>query len=261
VRTPRARHERGARKRRRRRPLDDRDHFVDVRQRHRQAFEHVAAFARLAQVEDRAPRDHLAPMAQERVEELLQVEELRLAVDERDHVHAEGFLHLRVLVEVVEDDLGDLRALELDHQAHAFLVGLVAQVGDALDALVVHQLADLAQELVTAHLVRHFVDDDRLPAALLHVLHVRARTHHDASAPREVTLLHFGDPIDDSGRREVRRRNDLDELGERHVGIGEQGEAPVDHLDQVVRRDVGRHADGDPRRAVHEEVRETSKAG
>ena len=43
-------------------------------------------------------------------------------------------LQLRVLVQVVEDDFGLLAALQLEHDAHAVAVALVADVGDAFDA-------------------------------------------------------------------------------------------------------------------------------
>ena len=91
----------------------------------------MPALARLAQLEARAAHDDLAPVLEEVLEELLEIEQARLAVDQRDHVHAEAVLQLRQLVEVVEDDLGDFAALQLDHHAHAGLVRLVAQVGDA----------------------------------------------------------------------------------------------------------------------------------
>jgi hypothetical protein len=214
------------------------------------------AVARLAQVEHRAPRHDLAAVAQERVQELLEVEELRLAVDQRDHVHAEGFLHRRELVEVVEDDLRDLAALQLDHRAHARLVGFVAQVRDALDALLAHQLADLDEQLRLVHLVGQLVDDDGLAVALADLLDVRARAHHDAPAAGEVALLHFGHAVDDPRGGEIRRRHDLDELRDRGLGIREQRQARIHDLAQVVRRDVGRHADGDARGAVDEEVGE-----
>ena len=47
-----------------------------------------------------------------------------------------------MLIELVEHDLRDGVALELDHDAHAVAVGLVAQVADALDLLVAHELGD-----------------------------------------------------------------------------------------------------------------------
>ena len=98
--------------------------------------------------------DDLAPVLQEELEELLEVEQARLAVDQRHHVHAEAVLQLRELEQVVEDDLGDLAALQLDHHAHAGLVRLVAQVGDALELLLADELADPDQQVRLVHLVR-----------------------------------------------------------------------------------------------------------
>src|SRR3546814_5863343 len=45
-------------------------------------------------------------------EDLLEVQQLRAAVDQRHHVDAEHRLHLRLLVEVVEHHLGRVAALD-----------------------------------------------------------------------------------------------------------------------------------------------------
>ncbi len=108
------------------------------------------------------------------LQQLLQVAQARLAVDQRHHVHAEGVLQLRLLVQVVQHDLGHLAALQLDHHAHAGLVGLVPDVADALDLLVVHQLGDALEQRLLVHLVGQLVDDDRLALALADVLEVAA---------------------------------------------------------------------------------------
>ena len=52
-------------------------------------------------------------------------------------------------------------ALELDDHPHPVAVGLVAQVGDALDPLAVHQLGDLLHQRRLVHLVGQLGDDDR----------------------------------------------------------------------------------------------------
>jgi hypothetical protein len=67
-------------------------------------------------------------------------------VVDRQHDRAEGGLELGVLVEVVEHDAAHRPALELDDDADAVLVGLVADVGDALDLLVVDQIGDLLDQ-------------------------------------------------------------------------------------------------------------------
>ena len=79
-------------------------------------------------------------MAQERFKDLLEVDQLRAAVDQGDHVDAEHRLQLGLLVEVVEHHLGRFAALDLDVDAHAVLVGLVAQVAYALDLLLADEL-------------------------------------------------------------------------------------------------------------------------
>ena len=86
-------------------------------------------------------------------DDLAQRERARHAVDERDHVHAERGLHRGVLVELVEHDLRDDAALELDDEPHAAPVGLVAQVGDLGDLLLVHEVGDLRDQPAVAALL------------------------------------------------------------------------------------------------------------
>ena len=115
--------------------------------------------------------------------QLEQVQHLRPAVDDREHDDAEGRLQRGVLVEVVQDDFRHLAALELDHDPHAVAVGLVAQVGDAFDLLVAHQLGDLLDQPRLVDLVRDLGDDDRLacrPSSTARTRRLRAQL--DAAA-------------------------------------------------------------------------------
>ena len=63
-------------------------------------------------------------------------------------------LQRRVLVEVVEDHLGHFAALQLDDDAHALAVRLVAQVGNALDRLLAHQIGDPFDQVRLVDLIR-----------------------------------------------------------------------------------------------------------
>lgn len=79
-----------------------------------------------------APPDDLVAVVQEDLEQLLEAEGARLAVDQSDVVDAEGVLHRRLLVELLEQHLRDEPVLHLDDQAGAVvLVGQVDDVGDA----------------------------------------------------------------------------------------------------------------------------------
>ena len=214
----------------------------------------MAAVARLLQLEDGAAGDDLAAVLEEAHQHLLEVEQARLAVDQRHHVHAEAVLQLGVLEQLVEHHLGHLAALELDDQAHAGFVGLVADLADALDLLLVDQLGHALLQGALVDLVGQLVDDDGLAVGLADRLEVGARAHDHAAAAGAVALAHAGEAVDQAGGREVRRLHDVDQRLDVGVGLGEQLQAGIDDLAQVVRRDVGRHAHCDAGRAVDQQV-------
>ncbi len=182
-------------------------------------------------------------MTQEGVEHLLQVEQAWLAFDQRDHVHAEGVLHLRLLVQIVQDHIGILATLQLDVDAHARFIGFVAQVGDTVDLLFAHQLADLDQQVGFIHLIRQFVDDDRLLAAFpADILEVAGGTHHHPAAASAIAVAHAGETIDDAGGREIRRLDDVDQGFDINFVIVQQCEQRDADVGEIVWRDVGCHA-------------------
>ena len=252
---PDALHQRGLGLRRRLRRLDQRDDLVNVGQRDGLPFQQVRLLARLSQVKHRAPRDDLAAVADERLEHFLQVEQFRLAVVERDHVDAEGGLHRRVAEQVVQHDVAGLAALEFNDDAHAVLVGLVAQRGDALDALFLDQFGDFLEQARLVDHVRQFGNDDGLAVGLVVAVNAAARAHDDAPAPGVVGLDDAVAALDDGRGREVRPRQVLDQAVNGDFGVVNQRERRADDFGQVVRRDVGRHADGDAGGAVDQQVR------
>ncbi len=105
----------------------------------------------------------------------------------REKDHGEALLHLGVLVELVEHDLRLGAALELDDDAHAVAVALVAHVADVVDDLFVDQLGDALDELGLVHLVGNLGDDDGL-LFLGQVLGGHAGAHHEAAAAGLVGL-------------------------------------------------------------------------
>src|SRR3546814_1388736 len=67
------------------------------------------------------------------------------------------------------------------------LVGFVADVGYALDPLVLHRLGDLLDKARFAHLIGDFGKDDR-PALAPVFLHHRLGAHDDGAAPGVIGL-------------------------------------------------------------------------
>ena len=215
----------------------------------------------LAQLELRPSRDDLALEVEVVLEHVAKRERSRHAVDERNGVEAEGRLKRRVLVELVQRDLRDGVALELDLDPHPRAVGVVGEVGDLGQDLVVDEVGDLLDHTDVAallHAVRQLGDDDRgLAAAQL--LDVCASPHDDPAASRAIRLANSFAAEDDPARRKVGALDVARQTLDVDLGVVDDRHDGVDDLPEVVRRDVRRHADGDAGGAVDEQVREARR--
>ncbi len=184
-------------------------------------------------------------------------EDLRLAVVDGEEDHGEALLHGGVLEELVEDDLVLGAALELDDDAHAVAVGLVADVGDVVDDLFVGELGDALDEVGLVDLVGDLGDDDRLAAAG-DVLGGDLGAHDEASAAGVVGLGDSVAAVEIAAGGEVGALDVLESDGDVGAVVAllliEERDAGVHDLGEVVGRDVGRHADGDAAATVHDEV-------
>ena len=233
---------------------DDADDLVDIGDRDGQADQLVAALARLAQTETAAAGDDVLTEAQERLERGDEPHLLGRAVIQRKEVDGKADLQLRHPVELVQHHLGRRVALQLDDQAHAVTVALVAQVGNAFDCLGADQLGDLLLQRDLIHLVGHFGDDDRFATGLLHRLDLAFRTQRDGAPARLESAANARAAQDDAAGWEVRSGHDLHQIIEGAVRFLDQPQRGVDHLARVVRRDVGGHAHGDAVGAVDQQV-------
>jgi len=79
--------------------------------------------------------------------------------------------------------------------------------------------------------------------------------HHDRAAAEVIGRADALAPEDDAAGREIRSRNDVDQLVDAQRRIVDQRHAGIDHLAEIVRRNIGRHADGDAAGAVDQQVR------
>ena len=163
------------------------------------------------------------------------------------------FLQLRLGKEPVEHDLGVGVLFYLDDDAHAVAVGLVAQAGDALEALVAHLVGDVLDELALVDLVGQLGDDDA-EAVVAVFLYLGARPDDDLAAAGGVGGADAAAAHDDALGGEIGAFDILHKVGQARVRVIEDADAGVDDLGKVVRRDIRGHADGYAARAVDQEV-------
>ena len=149
-------------------------------------------------------------------------------------------------------------ALQFDDDAVALAVALVADVGNALDALVAHQLGHLLDHRRLVHLVGNLGDDDGF-AVVAARLDVDAAAHDDRAAAGRIGAVDAGTAEHDAAGREIRPWNDLHQCRQIDRRIVDQRDGAVEDFAQIVRRDVGRHADGDAAGAVDQQVRKARR--
>ena len=118
------------------------------------------------------------------------------------------------------------------------------------------QLGDRLDQVRLVDLVGDLGDDDLRPARRLLLLDHGPRAHDDAAAAGLVGLLDALAAVDVPAGREVRALDHLPELRDGGVGVVDQQLDRLGDFLEVVRRDVGRHADRDAGRAVDEQVRD-----
>ncbi|MBP1770654.1 MAG: hypothetical protein H6P96_1272 [Candidatus Aminicenantes bacterium] len=216
----------------------------------------MGPFLRLPQLEARPPQDDLLAVGDEVLHDIEEAQRLRLLVDDGQHDDAEGDLELGVLVEVVEDDLRQLSPLDLDDDAHALAVGLVADVGHPLDPLVVDELGDRFEQARLVDLVGDLENDDLVLFAFGRPLDEGLGPEMEDAPAVPVGVEEALAAVDDAARRKVRALDVLEDVLERGVGVLDEVDDAVADLRQVVGRDVRGHADGDAVAAVDEEVGE-----
>jgi len=216
----------------RRRSTNDLDDIVKMVERDLIAEQNVLALAGLAQEEGGTAAHHVNAVVDEVADGVGQRQLARLAVDHGQEDHREALLHLRVLVELVEDDLRFSSALELDDDAHAVAVALVAHVGDVVD------------DLVLVDLVGNLADDDRLPTAG-DVLGPTFGADEEAAAACFVGVLYTAGAIEDSAGGEVRTLHVPEDLAQAGMRVVHHLNGCIDHFRQVVWRDVRSHTHRD----------------
>ena len=229
------------------------DDGVELRKRLEKPFQNVRALLRFAQVILRAAPDHVDAMVNELLQRVNQRQRARLAVNDGQHDHPERLLELRVLVEIVQNHFRLLAALDLNDNAHAIAVRLVADVGDALDFLVLHQLRDALNDLGFVDLEGNLGDDD-LNFFLGGTLDGRLGAHGELAAAGAVGVFDPALAVNVGAGGEVRAGNERQHLVDGSRGLVQQQDGGFDDLRQVVRRNLGGHAHGDSVRSVDQQA-------
>ncbi len=208
------------------RAADDAYHLVDVLRGYDETLEYVGALLSLAQLIFSAAYHHFVAVGHKLADEFLEVERAGTSVDEGHVVDAERGLHLGHLVELVEHHVGVGVALELDDDAHALVVALVVDVGDAVEFLVGHEVGYVADELGLVDVIGYLGYDDILVVVLGFDFGLGAYEHSAAAC-----LIGFLDSVvavDGAAGGEVGGGDVFHQTGDVDLGVVDIGYTGVD---------------------------------
>ena len=195
-------------------------------------------------------------MVEKRPQNLLQRTDLRRpAVDQHVHVHREARLEIAVAEQHLHHHRRiDIPRARLQHDPHV-LGALVAHIRQNRNLLGVDQIGQPLDQLALLHLIGDLRDHD-LPGPAPQILDRPARAQPEPALAGAVGLLDARALLDDDpAGREIRPLDVVEQRLVARVRRLDQMQAGPHQLVDVVRRDVGRHADRDPARPVRQQVR------
>ena len=179
---PFARDQRGARLGRAGRSANDADDFVQIGDGNNKAKQQMRTFARFVQFELGSAGDNLFTEADECLNDVAQVEDFRPSAANGEHIGREARLRLCVAPQLVQHDIWGRITLQIDDDAHALAAGFIANVGHALNALVLRGFGDFFDQSGFADLKRNAGQDDRATIAFAFLNLVAGALHDGALA-------------------------------------------------------------------------------
>ena len=204
----------------------------------------MAALAGFTQFKDGTTGNDFSPVTNKGFEQLFEVENLGLAVDQGHYIDAKDRFQLCLGKQIVQQHVTRLAAFQIDGDAHAVFVGLIAQFRNAFNLLFFDQLGDLFDQPGFVDLIGYFINDDTFAARLLVHHYIGFGPNTDPTATGAVGFDYAQTTINIGTCREIWARYMLHQAIDVDIRIINQGQRTIDDFVEVVRRNIGGHTDG-----------------
>ena len=194
------------------------------------------------------------------LQHFLQGEDFGSAVDQRQHNHPKGVLQLGKTIQLIEHHLGIGGCLQLNHNAHPFLAGIVCDVVDAFDPLILHQIHHGFDQVLLVDHIGDFGNHNAETVAVTFFNLGFTPQNHLASTGG-IRRPNAGVTHNHPAGGEVGSLDVLAQLRKFRFGIVDEVAHGVHHLAQIVGRDVGCHTNRNPLGAVDQQTGNPRRQG
>ena len=182
--------------------LTNSHHIINAVLGFHQAFEDVGTGLCFLEVKRSSSLDHRFSMSHIGVNHRREVQEDGTPVKDTHHVGRIRLLESARFEQLIQDSVRVSVVLDFNNNADALFRGLVADVPDADDDLLVDQISDLDQHIGLLDLIGDFVNHDTL--AVLVIKHLALRTHVETALAGGVHVDDTVDAMDGCSSGEVR---------------------------------------------------------
>ena len=162
-------------------------------------------------------------------------------------------MHRGETIELVQHNVSHSIALQFDDDAHTVAIGFIAQIGNAFDLLVAHQFSHTLNQRRLVHLIRNFRDDDRF-TILTDLFDLRTCARHHRTTACKIGRANTAAAQNDPAGRIIRPRNNRHQIFDGNFGALHHGEHAINHFAQIMRRNIGGHANRNTTSTIDEQI-------
>ena len=143
------------------RRADQFDDRIQIFNRQSQTDQCMSTIAGFIQFINRAAADDFLAELNKRRDDFFQIHHHRAAAVDSQHIHAEAGLQRRIFIKLVQNDIGLKIAFDLNNDANALTIGLVADIRNALQFLFLNQFGNAGNQRCLVDLIGNFMNNDR----------------------------------------------------------------------------------------------------
>ena len=215
----------------------------------------MCAFLCLAEVKFGTASNNIKSMFYEVMNQVLEVEHHRATLYKGYIVDAERRLQFGVFEQLVEYNICNCIALDVDNDTHTnTAVGFVVDIRNTFYLLVGNEVSDMLDKFGLVDHIRNFGNHDAFVTAF-RSFDFGLRAYDNASVTCCVSLANTVDTIYNTTGREIGSLDYLSKFIDFDFGVVNIGDCCIDCLSKVVRSHVGCHTYGDTVSTVDNQVR------
>ena len=231
----------------------DMHYLVDIVASNNQSLKYVGTILCFLQVKLGATYSHVMTMVNEMLNTLLEREQLRPSVNKGDAVDRERALQSSHLEELVQYHIGIGITSYVNNDTHTLTSRLVVDIGDTLNLLLSGKVGDVFHQVGLVDTVWNLRYDNLVVSVAS--LYLCLGSHDNASTTSLIGILNALYSIYICSRWEIRSLDKLHESVGVNILVVDICAATVNHLTQVVGRNIGGHTHGDTITSIDEKIR------